>query len=309
MKIIFAGTPDFAATALAALHQAAHEISLVLTQPDRPSGRGMKLTATPVAKLATELGLRVEKPATLKTESARGLVAEIDADVMVVAAYGLLLPKAILNLPKLGCVNIHGSLLPRWRGAAPVQRAIEAGDARTGICIMQMDAGLDTGAILLMRAIDIAKHDTGGSLMDKLAATGAESIVEAMARIDDLTPQPQDPAGVTYAAKISKLEADIDWSATAVQIERRIRAFDPFPGCETTISGERIRIWGGWATDGAVAAQAGIVIAVTLDDFSVQCGQGALRITSVQRPGGRRITARELLQSIAVIQGQQCKKR
>ena len=308
MKIIFAGTPDFAATALAALYQAGHKISLVLTQPDRPSGRGMKLTATPVAKLAMEIGLRIEKPATLKTESARGLVAETDADVMVVAAYGLLLPKAILDLPKLGCINIHGSLLPRWRGAAPVQRAIEAGDARTGICIMQMDAGLETGSILLERAIDIAKHDTGGSLMDKLAAIGAESIVEAIARIGDLTPQPQDSAGVTYAAKITKIEAEIDWSETAEQVERRIRAFDPFPGCETTINGERLRIWGGVATDGEVAAQAGSVIAVTRDDFSVQCGRGALRINWVQRAGGRRIPARELLQSIAVIQGQQCKK-
>jgi len=306
MKIIFAGTPDFAATALAALHRAGHEVALVLTQPDRASGRGMKLTATAVSKLAADIGLRVEKPVTLKTETARSQIAEVNADVMVVAAYGLLLPQLILDLPKYGCINIHGSLLPRWRGAAPVQRAIEAGDARTGICIMQMDAGLDTGPVLQERKIDIAADETSASLVAKLAAIGAESIVEVLADVANITPRPQDATGITYASKISKSESSIDWSAPAAQIARRIRAFDPFPGCETTIGGERIKIWRAVATGATAGAAVGGITVVTRDDFSVQCGQGALRIITVQRAGGRRIPVRELLQSNALTQGQQC---
>jgi len=306
MKIIFAGTPDFAAIALAALHRAGHDVALVLTQPDRASGRGMKLTATPVSKLAADIGLRVEKPVTLKTETARSQIAEVNADVMVVAAYGLLLPQLILDLPKYGCINIHGSLLPRWRGAAPVQRAIEAGDARTGICIMQMDAGLDTGPVLQERKIDIAADETSASLVAKLAAIGAESIVEVLADVANITPRPQDATGATYASKISKSESSIDWSAPAAQIERRIRAFDPFPGCETTIRGERIKIWQAMVADATAGAAVGSITAVSRDDFSVQCGQGALRIITVQRAGGRRIPVRELLQSSALTQGQQC---
>lgn len=306
MKIIFAGTPDFAAIALAALHRAGHDVALVLTQPDRASGRGMKLTATPVSKLAADIGLRVEKPVTLKTETARSQIAEVNADVMVVAAYGLLLPQLILDLPKYGCINIHGSLLPRWRGAAPVQRAIEAGDARTGICIMQMDAGLDTGPVLQERKIDIAADETSASLVAKLAAIGAESIVEVLADVANITPRPQDATGATYASKISKSESSIDWSAPATQIERRIRAFDPFPGCETTIGGERIKIWQAMVADATAGAAVGSITAVSRDDFSVQCGQGALRIITVQRAGGRRIPVRELLQSSALTQGQQC---
>lgn len=306
MKIIFAGTPDFAATALAALHRAGHEVALVLTRPDRASGRGMKLTATPVNNLAAEIGLRIEKPATLKSETALGQIAEIKADVMIVAAYGLLLPQAILDLPTHGCINIHGSLLPRWRGAAPVQRAIEAGDSRSGICIMQMNAGLDTGPILLERAIDIAVDDTSASLLAKLAAIGAESIVDTLADLAHITPRPQDSTGVTYAAKINKSESAIDWSADASLIERRIRAFDPFPGCETTIGGERIKVWRAMVSNTDVEATVGSVIAITPDSFSVQCGQGTLRITTVQRAGGRRMPVRELLQSIEVTRGQQC---
>ena len=266
----------------------------------------MKLTATPVNNLAAEIGLRIEKPATLKSETALGQIAEIKADVMIVAAYGLLLPQAILDLPTHGCINIHGSLLPRWRGAAPVQRAIEAGDSRSGICIMQMNAGLDTGPILLERAIDIAVDDTSASLLAKLAAIGAESIVDTLADLAHITPRPQDSTGVTYAAKINKSESAIDWSADASLIERRIRAFDPFPGCETTIGGERIKVWRAMVSNTDVEATVGSVIAITPDSFSVQCGQGTLRITTVQRAGGRRMPVRELLQSIEVTRGQQC---
>lgn len=306
MKIIFAGTPDFAATSLAALHQAGHDIALVLTQPDRASGRGMKLTATPVAKLGEGLGLRVEKPATLKSDAAQAMIAGIHAEVMVVAAYGLLLPSAILALPKLGCINTHASLLPRWRGAAPVQRAIEAGDIQTGVGIMQMEAGLDTGPVLLERAIDIAVDETSATLFIKLATLSAEAIVDAVHRLPDLTPQQQPVTGVTYATKISRSEAPLDWSQPASTLERRIRAFDPFPGCETTIGGERLKIWRALVTAGDPNAAVGSVTTVTPVDFSVQCGEQALSISTLQRAGGRRISVRELLQSFEISPGQQC---
>ena len=306
MKIIFAGTPDLAATALAAIHHARHEVALVLTQPDRASGRGMKLTPSPVAKMASQIGCRVEKPIDFKTEAARALVADIKADVMVVAAYGLLLPQVILDMPKYGCLNIHGSLLPRWRGAAPIQRAIEAGDTRTGIGIRQMEVGLDTGPILMERAIQIAVDETSATLFARLAALGSDTIVEALQNLPALIPRPQASTGSTYATKINKSESPIDWSQSAVALERRIRAFDPFPGCEMKIGVERIKIWHAAVTEGVSQSGVGKVIAVTRDDFSVQCGRDALRIITAQRAGGRRIAVRDLLRSFTVTPGQQC---
>ncbi len=306
MKIIFAGTPEFAATALSAIHADGHHVALVLTQPDRPSGRGMKLTPSAVAQRAAELNLQVEKPHTLKSSEAQSMVAAANAAVMVVAAYGLLLPASLLKLPLHGCINIHASLLPRWRGAAPIQRAIEAGDARTGIAIMQMEAGLDTGPILLERPIEIAIDETSASLLTTLGTLGAEAVVEALRRLNTLTPRPQAEADVTYAKKLEKSEAPIDWSQSARLLERRIRAFDPFPGAETIIAGERIKIWRAAVADNSAAGDVGSVIAVSRDDFAVRCGEGVLHVTFVQRAGGRRIAVRDFLQSFPLSPGQQC---
>ncbi len=306
MKIIFAGTPPFAAVALTALHAAGHEIGLVLSQPDRPSGRGMKLTASAVSLAANQLGLRIEKPATLKTPEAQALVRDTNADLMVVAAYGLLLPQAVLDMPRLGCINIHGSLLPRWRGAAPVQRAIEAGDTHTGIDIMQMEAGLDTGPILLEQKIAIASDDTSATLFAKLTTLGSTAIVEALQQFNTLAPQTQSAAGITYAKKIEKSEALINWQESATEIERRIRAFDPFPGCELVLRKEKLKVWRAVTADNALNASPGLVIAITASDFTVSCGEGALRITNVQRPGGKRINAAEFLRANPISIGAQC---
>jgi methionyl-tRNA formyltransferase len=306
MKIIFAGTPDFAATSLAAISAAGHEVALVLSQPDRPAGRGMKLTASPVAKFAVTNQICVEKPNSLKTPEAVELIRRVNADVMVVAAYGLLLPQSILEIPRYGCINIHGSLLPRWRGAAPVQRAIEAGDAKTGIDIMQMDVGLDTGPILLENTVDIAPDETSGTLFAKLGQLGAQSIVDALRRISELRPIPQSAVGTTYAKKIEKSEAHIDWQQSATTIERRMRAFDPFPGCETTLGEARLKIWRAAVCDCPPNVAPGTVFDISGDSFAVACGKHGLRIITVQRPGGRRITAAELMQSFSISTGQQC---
>ena len=306
MKIIFAGTPEFAAAALAAICAAGHEVSLVLTQPDRPAGRGMKLQASAVAKYAEARGLAMAKPVSLKTPYAQDLIASHHADVMVVAAYGLLLPQAVLDLPRLGCINIHGSLLPRWRGAAPVQRAIEAGDTETGIGIMQMEAGLDTGPVVLERAVPIQATDTTASLFAKLTTLGAACIVEALGKLGTFTPTPQADVSVTYARKIEKSEAHIDWSQSAIVLERRIRAFDPFPGCETNMNGERLKVWGAAVCENPMNSPAGVVSAVQRDAIIVACGEQALRITSVQRAGGRRISTAELLQSFPISIKQKC---
>ncbi len=306
MKLIFAGTPEFAADALAALLAAGHEVCLVLTQPDRPAGRGMKLQASAVAEMAQSHGLRIEKPISLKSADATELVRACGADVMVVAAYGLLLPQAILDLPRYGCINIHGSLLPRWRGAAPVQRAIEAGDLETGIGIMQMEAGLDTGPILLQRAIPIEPQDTTRSLFAKLTRLGAQCVVQAVAELPQLKPVPQSITGITYAKKIEKAESRIDWSESAIVIERRIRAFDPFPGCETTISGERIRVWAATICEKPAAVAPGVIFDVLRDSFVVACGDQALGITVAQRDGGRRISSGDLMKSFSITTGQQC---
>ena len=307
MKIIFAGTPHFAATSLAALKAAGHDILLVLTQPDRPAGRGLKIVESETAQLAGRLGLRVEKPRTLQDEITQVMLREIDADLMVVAAYGLLLPPVILAIPRLGCINIHGSLLPRWRGAAPIQRAIEAGDHETGITIMQMDAGLDTGDILLERRIAIAAGvETSASLFAKLAVLGGASIVEALASLPAFKPQPQSSRqfiDTSYAKKILKSEARINWAEAATVLERRIRAFDPFPGTETRYRDETIKIWqASVVPDGvkdAVKPIPGTIIDMTANLLIVQCGQDALALNMVQKAGGKRIPIADFLRGLA----------
>ena len=293
MKLIFAGTPEFAASALQALIDAGHDIALVLTQPDRPAGRGMKLKASPVKTLALAHGLPVSQPLTLKTAEAQAEIAAVGAEVMVVAAYGLILPKAVLEMPTRGCLNIHASLLPRWRGAAPIHRAIEAGDAETGVTIMQMDVGLDTGDMLLTVREPIHADDSTGSLHDRLAAQGAQAMVAALAQLDALSPQPQPAEGVTYAAKIGKAEAQLDWSLPAEVLHRKIRAFNPFPGASTLAGGEALKIWQAQLADGAGAP--GEVLAADADGVRIACGSGALLATQLQAAGGKRLAAREFL--------------
>ena len=311
MKVVFAGTPEFAEVALAALHAAGFRIPLVLTQPDRPAGRGMKLHASPVKQFALAHGVAVAQPRSLRLDGkfpddARAAQAALNAaapDVMVVAAYGLILPQWVLDLPRRGCLNIHASLLPRWRGAAPIHRAIEAGDAETGITIMQMDAGLDTGDMLLVEKTPVAPHDTTASLHDRLAALGGRLIVEALelAACGGLTPTPQPAEGVTYAHKIEKSEAEIDWAHPAAVIERRIRAFDPFPGAVSLLGGVPVKCWAAEPAPGAGAP--GQVLAVDERGLQVACGEGALRLTQLQKPGGRRLTARDFLQGHTVMPG------
>ena len=263
MKVAFAGTPEFARVALAALHGAGHEVPLVLTQPDRPAGRGLKLQASPVKQFAQAHGLPLAQPRSLRLDgkfpeeaaAARTALDEAAPDVMVVAAYGLILPPWVLALPRHGCLNIHGSLLPRWRGAAPIQRAIEAGDAETGITVMQMDAGLDTGAMLLAEALPIVPTDTSARLHDRLAALGARLIDQALALLAQgaLQPRPQPAEGVTYAHKIDKAEAAIDWQVPATVVERRLRAFDPFPGATAVLGGQTVKVWRGRVVPGSGA--------------------------------------------------------
>ncbi|MCK6436611.1 methionyl-tRNA formyltransferase [Rivihabitans pingtungensis] len=293
MKLIFAGTPEFAASALQALIDAGHDIALVLTQPDRPAGRGMKLKASPVKTLALAHGLPVSQPLTLKTAEAQAEIAAVGAEVMVVAAYGLILPKVVLEMPTRGCLNIHASLLPRWRGAAPIHRAIEAGDAETGVTIMQMDVGLDTGDMLLTVREPIHADDSTGSLHDRLAAQGAQAMVAALAQLDALSPQPQPAEGVTYAEKIGKAEAQLDWSLPAEVLHRKIRAFNPFPGASTLAGDEALKIWQAQLADGAGAP--GEVLAADADGVRIACGSGALLATQLQAAGGKRLAAREFL--------------
>jgi len=300
MRVAFAGTPQFAATALQALLAAGHEVVLVLTQPDRPAGRGMKLQASAVKALAQAHGLAPAQPAGLKLDGRHAVEAQaarraLDGarpDVLVVAAYGLILPPWVLELPRWGGLNIHASLLPRWRGAAPIQRAIEAGDRETGITIMQMDAGLDTGACLLMRSIPIDAADSAASLHDRLAALGAELIVEALQRLPagELPPTPQPSAGITYAHKIEKHEAALDWRDSARTLERRVRAFDPFPGATLNDGGSVVKVWRA-AVDANVSGAPGEVVSTLPGPIRVACGEGALELLELQRPGGRRVPA------------------
>jgi methionyl-tRNA formyltransferase len=296
MKLIFAGTPEFAATALDALLAAGHEVLLVLTQPDRPAGRGMTLQASAVKKVALAHGIPLHQPEKLRDpashEPIRAACAE-GAEVMVVAAYGLILPRAVLDLPRRGCINIHASLLPRWRGAAPIHRAIEAGDAQTGITIMQMEAGLDTGPMLLAEAIAIDTGDSTGSLHDRLAALGGRLIVTALSRIDALLPQTQPETGATYANKISKAEAQLDWQLPAAVLERKLRAFNPFPGAAAVLAGETVKLWCGEAV--AATGRPGQILAADGKGIVVACGEGALRLTELQKPGGRRLPSADFL--------------
>jgi len=305
MRVGFAGTPEFARVALDRLHGAGFDIALVLTQPDRPAGRGMKMQASPVKALALDHQMKVVQPRSLRLDgkfaddagAARDALLAARPDVLVVAAYGLILPQWVLDLPPRGCINIHASLLPRWRGAAPIQRAIEAGDAHTGITIMQMDAGLDTGDMLRVESIPIRHDDTSATLHERLAELGGRLIVEALelAASGRLAGTPQPDSGVTYAHKIDKAEGVVDWRDPAELIERRIRAFDPFPGASTTIAGETIKLWRAQAVDGSAAP--GTVIAATDAALSVACGSGALQITELQRPGGKRSDVKALLQA------------
>lgn len=301
MRVVFAGTPAFAATALAALDRAGHELPLVLTQPDRPAGRGLKLTPSAVGQWAAERGLAVGKPATLKDRQAVESIRAARPDVIVVAAYGLLLPADVLAIAPRGCINIHASLLPRWRGAAPIQRALLAGDAETGISIMRMDAGLDTGPVLLVRRHAIGPRETAGSLTDALAALGAEAIVDALGRIDSLPPCPQGAEVATYAPKVAKAEARIDWSQPATAIDRQVRAFDPAPGAETTFQGAILKVWKAEPVHGSGAP--GEVLQGREGRFRVACGSGALDLGVVQRAGGRRLEAAEFLRGSPVPEG------
>jgi methionyl-tRNA formyltransferase len=306
MKVVFAGTPAFAAQALQALLAAGFEVPLVLTQPDRPAGRGMKLQASPVKQLAQAHGIEVAQPHGLRLDgrypqeaaAARQALWAAQPDAMVVAAYGLILPAWVLQIPRLGCLNIHASLLPRWRGAAPIHRAIEAGDAETGVTIMQMDEGLDTGDMLLIERLPIRPDDTTGSLHDRLAELGGRLIVEALelAACGGLRPQPQPAEGVTYAHKIDKAEAVIDWRAPALQIERRIRAFQPMPGASTTdAAGEGVKVWAAALEPGQATVAPGTVLSADASGVRVQTGEGVLRLLELQRAGGKRLPVADFL--------------
>ena len=314
MRLIFAGTPDFARAALERLHAAGFEIALVLTQPDRPAGRGMKLHPSAVKQFAQAHGIPVAQPRSLRLDGkfpddaaqARQALQDARADAMVVAAYGLLLPQWVLDLPRRGCLNIHASLLPRWRGAAPIHRAIEAGDPQTGITIMQMDAGLDTGDTLLVERLAIEAADTTGSLHDRLAPLGARLIVEALelAACGGLRPVPQPRDGVTYAHKIEKAEGRVDWTLPASAIERRMRAFDPFPGAHSDLAGETLKLWRGQVLPATIGAEPGTIVQAGPAGIDVATGDGTLRLLEAQRPGGKRLAVADLLHGMAVLPGQ-----
>lgn len=298
MRLAFMGTPDFAVQALDALHEAGHEIACVYTQPPRPAHRGQMQAPSPVHRRALSLGLPVRTPERLRDAEDQAAFAALDLDIAVVAAYGLILPRAILDAPRRGCLNIHASLLPRWRGAAPIQRAIEAGDEESGICIMQMEAGLDTGPVLLEARTPIGPDETAGSLHDRLARMGATAITDALARLDALSPHPQDAGSVTYAAKIDKAQARLDWYCPAALLERRIRAFNPVPGAFFLGAGDRIRVLRAEVVGGKGAP--GLVLDNRL---AIACGTGALRPTLVQRAGRQPMLVDDLLRGLPIAVG------
>ena len=292
MRVVFMGTPDFSVPVLEALVDAGHEVVAVYSQPPRPAGRGKKDRPSPVQQRAEALGLPVRHPQSLKGAEAQAEFAALNADVAVVVAYGLILPQAVLDEPHFGCLNIHASLLPRWRGAAPIHRAILAGDAETGVCIMQMEAGLDTGPVLLQEALTIGAEETTGSLHDRLSDVGARLIVDALAQLPTLSPQVQPEAGVTYAAKIDKSEARVDWSQPAVQVDRLIRGLSPFPGAWCDVAGERVKLLASRVVSGD--ALAGTV----LEGFTIACGDGAVEVTIAQRPGKKAMSATDVLRGL-----------
>jgi len=301
MRLAFMGTPDFAVAALDALHAAGHEIVCVYTQPPRPANRGKSLTPTPVHSRAEQLGIEVRHPLKLRGQQAElEAFRALDLDVAVVAAYGLILPQEVLDAPKYGCLNIHASLLPRWRGAAPIHRAIEAGDAETGITIMQMDAGLDTGAMLLKRATPIGAKETTGQLHDRLAAMGAGMIVEALDKLPALTPEPQPEEGVTYASKIDKAEAKLDFTQPAAVLERKVRALNPFPGAYAELNGERIKVLAAEVVPDAAGAETGTVID---ERITIATADGALRPLVLQRAGKQALEAEALLRGFSIPSG------
>ena len=304
MRVVFAGTPEFAATTLQAVLAAGHDVPLVLTQPDRPAGRGMVMQASAVKRLALKQGLPLHQPSSLKSGESRQPILDARADVMVVAAYGLILPQAALDIPCLGCVNIHASLLPRWRGAAPIQRAILAGDSETGVTIMRMEAGLDTGPMLLRESLAIAEGDTAATLHDKLAELGARLIVEALPRLErgELAGEIQPSDGVSYAPKLEKAEAALDWRRPAVELDRAVRAFNPFPGAFGQVDGQVIKVWRAERVSGQGVP--GIVLAAGADGIVVACGEGALCLTELQKPGGKRLAAADFLHGFPLKPGQ-----
>jgi len=297
MRLVFMGSPDFSVPVLDALLAAGHNVVCVYCQPPRPAGRGKKERPTPVQQRADALGLPVRYPKSLRTEDARDDFAALNADAAVVVAYGLLLPQGILDAPRLGCLNVHASLLPRWRGAAPIQRALLAGDAETGICIMQMDAGLDTGPVLLRRTTPILAEDTAASLHDRLSELGAELIVAALDRVDELVPEPQPEAGTTYADKIDKAEAALDWSRSAEEVDRQIRGLSPFPGAWTLYRGERVKCLASRLADGSGAP------GEVLTGLTVACGSGAVEITRAQRAGKGAMAAGDILRGWGIAPG------
>ncbi len=297
MRIVFAGTPEFAAEHLKALLGTQHQVIAVYTQPDRPAGRGHKLMPSPVKQLAVEHGIPVYQPATLRVPEAQAELAALQPDLMVVVAYGLILPQVVLDTPRLGCINSHASLLPRWRGAAPIQRAVQAGDDESGVTVMQMEAGLDTGPMLLKVSTPIAPSDTGGSLHDRLAALGSQAVIQAVDALaaGNLTGEVQDDSLANYAHKLNKDEARIDWSRPAVELERQVRAFNPWPICHSTLNGEPLKVLA--ATLGEGSGQPGQILAASKDGLTVACGEGALRLTRLQLPGGKPLSFADLYNS------------
>lgn len=299
LKLIFAGTPDFAARHLAALLSSGHEVVAVYTQPDKPAGRGQKLTASPVKELALTHDLPVYQPASLRNEAAQAELAALGADLMVVVAYGLILPKAVIDTPRLGCINVHGSLLPRWRGAAPIQRSIWAGDAETGVTIMQMDVGLDTGAMIRKVTCPIASDETSASLYDKLAGLGPQALVDTLDAMaaGNTAAEPQDDALANYAEKLSKEEARIDWSMDAVAIERCIRAFNPWPISWFEVAGQTVKVWQAEVLPKAHGQAAGTLLKADKQGIEVATGQGVLRLLTLQPPGKKAMSVSDLLNS------------